>query len=201
MRIGLIFECGPMGADVQVCEYFASMLMPDAQIQSVTLDNKPKLLADGARVAKRLYQAGCDRVIIVWDLRPAWPSKAGKPCRAVERRVLLKALADEGMAGAPVYLVCIEQEFESWIIADEVKLSSFLSTPAHSYRVARVRRPDQEKNPKSLVIKHFKTAKGAKYEDRVHAIRIVRFNAPPDWSKLRRSASFQRFEAKLTTQA
>jgi hypothetical protein len=186
-----------MGADIQVCEYLAKLLIPGVQLQSVTLDNKPKLLADGARAAKRLRRDGCDRVVIVWDLRPAWPSKAGKPCRAAERQALLDALAGEGIAGEPVFLVCIEQEFESWIIADEVKLSAFLSTATHRYRVARVRRPDQVKNPKSLVMAHFHSAKGMKYEDRVHAIGIVRSDPPPDWSRLRRSESFRRFEAKL----
>ena len=43
---------------------------------------------------------------------------------------------------------------------------------------------------------HFKAAWGTRYEDRVHALKILKA-APPDWSRLRRSVSFARFEAKL----
>ena len=199
MSIGMIFECGLQGADKQVCEYLAGELRPGVVLKSVTLDNKPNLLANAAKAARGLLADGCERVLVIWDLRPAWPSTKHKPCRATERAHLLDTLAKEGLAGAPVYLVCVEQEFESWIAADETKLSAFLSTASHTYSVPRVRRPDREKNPKSLVMKHFKMARGLRYEDRVHAIKVMRTDPPPNWSKLRRSASFARFEVKLTS--
>lgn len=198
MTIGFIFECGPQGADKQVCEYLAGEMRPGVTCQSVTLDNKPNLLANAPKAARALLADGCERVLIIWDLRPAWPDTAGKSCRAAERQTLLDALTKEGLQGAPVYLVCVEQEFESWLMADETKLSAFLSTPTHEYKVPRVRRPDHEKNPKSLVMKHFQMARGMKYEDRVHAIKVMRTNPPPNWAKLRRSDSFARFEGKLS---
>ena len=197
MSIGFVFECGPQGADKQVCEYLASQLIPGAVCKSVTLDNKPNLLANAAKAARGLLADGCERVLVIWDLRPAWPDTAGKVCRATERQTLLMALTQEGLGAAPVYLVCVEQEFESWLVADETKLSAFLSTDAHKYQVPRVRKPDKEKNPKSFVMKHFSTARGMKYEDRVHAIKVVRSSPPPNWGKLRRSDSFARFEVKL----
>ncbi len=197
MTIGFIFECGPQGADKQVCEYLVGEMFPGITCQSITLDNKPNLLANAPTAARSLLADGCERVLIIWDLRPAWPDKAGKACRAAERQALLDALAKEGLQAAPVYLVCVEQEFESWLMADEAKLSAFLSTPTHEYKVPRVRRPDREKNPKSLVMKHFQMALGRNYEDRVHAIKVMRTNPPPNWAKLRRSDSFARFEAKL----
>jgi len=197
MSIGFIFECGPQGADKQVCEYLASQLQPGRKLVSRTMDNKLKLLDGAASVAKTLLAEGCQKVLVVWDLRPAWPDKKDKPCRAQERQAMLDALGKEGLQGAPVYLVCVEQEFESWLMADEAKLSAFLSTPTHEYKVPRVKRPDREKNPKSLVIKHFQMALGKKYEDRVHAIKVMRTNPPPNWARLRRSESFARFEATL----
>ena len=198
MSIGMIFECGPQGADKLVCEYLASELRPGIALRSVTLDDKPNLLANAAMAAQALLADGCERVLVIWDLRPAWPDTHRKPCRAAERAHLLDTLAKQGLQGAPVYLVCVEQEFESWIVADEAKLSAFLSTAAHPYSVPRVRRPDREKNPKSLVMKHFATARGLRYEDRVHAIKVMRTAPPPNWPRLRRSDSFARFEAKLT---
>ena len=82
MTIGFIFECGPQGADKQVCEYLAGQLKPGQKIISQTMDNKLKLLEGAAAVAKKLLEQGCERVLIVWDLRPAWPDKKDKPCRA-----------------------------------------------------------------------------------------------------------------------
>lgn len=197
MTIGMIFECGPQGADKLVCEYLAGELLPGIPLKLVTLDNKPNLLAKAAATAHALLADGCARVLVIWDLRPAWPSTKNKPCRFNERTHLLAALTNEGLQNAPVYLVCVEQEFESWLVADETKLSAFLSTPTRPYTVRKLRHPDREKNPKSLVMNHFKDARGLRYEDRVHAIKVMRTDPPPNWSKLRRSDSFARFEAKL----
>jgi hypothetical protein len=197
MKIGFVFECGPQGADKQVCEYLASKILPQAQMVSRTLDNKANLLKDAGKVAAALLADGCDRVLIVWDLRPAWPDKKNKPCRHMERSSLLSSLNNAGLTDdAPVFLVCVEQELESWLLADERKLSAYLSTPAHEYTVRRVRQPDKEKQPKAAVINHFKTARGWRYDDRVHAIKIISSD-DPDFGRLRRSKSFVRFEAKL----
>lgn len=196
-KIGFIFECGPQGADKQVCEYLASQLRSDVQLVSRTLDNKPNLLTDAGKVAASLLADRCACVMIVWDLRPAWPDKKNKPCRYDERQALLQALAQAGIAATkPVYLVCIEQELESWVLADEKNISDFLSTPAHPYSAKQVSKPDRAPNPKAVMMNHFKLARGSRYDDKIHAVKILSQN-PPNWKRLRRSASFARFESKL----
>lgn len=194
--IGFIFECGPQGADKQVCEYFASQLRPGVKLISRTMDNKLKLLEGAASVAKRLLEEGCERVLIVWDLRPAWPDKKEKPCRAAERQTMLDALVKEELQDQPVYLVCVEQELESWLLADEVKLGDFLSTTTRTFQVSRVRKPDHVQQPKAAVMKHFKNARGWRYEDYVHAVKVVK-NGALNLPRLRQSESFTRFEDKL----
>ena len=196
MKIGFVFECGPKGADEQVCEYLATLIRPGVVPVSRTLDNKANLIKDAGRVAAKLLADGCERVLIVWDLRPAWPDKQTKPCRHDERMALLKALEDAGIASGPVFLVCVEQELESWLLADEARLSAYLSTLEHPFVVPRVRRPDREKNPKALMMNYFRAARGWRYEDRTHAIQILRLTGL-DMKKLKRSASFARFESKL----
>ncbi len=197
MKIGLIFECGPQGADKLVCEYLASQLRPGVQFVSSTLDNKPNLLGEAGKVAARLLADGCMCVLIVLDLRPAWPDKKNKPCRHDERQVLLQVLAQAGIAVTqPVYLVCIEQELESWILADEKNISDYLSTAAHPYTANKVRKPDEVQNPKSAMMNHFKQARNWRYDDKVHAVKILSQNLP-NWKKLSRSASFKRFGNKL----
>lgn len=196
MKIGFIFECGPQGADKLVCEYLAGKLLPGASFVSRTLDNKANLLSQAAAVAAALLDDRCERVLVIWDLRPAWPDKAHKPCRYNERVALLNELENLGLEDAPVFLVCIEQELESWLLADEVKLSSFLSTVAHEYQVRRIRHPDREKQPKAVLIGHFKQARGWRYDDKVHAVKVLSIGEP-NWDRLRRSGSFERFETKL----
>jgi Domain of unknown function (DUF4276) len=200
MSIGFVFECGPQGADKQVCEYLAGQLLPGTQFISRTMDNKLKLLDGAAEIAKDLLADGCERVLIVWDLRPAWPDKKDKPCRAAERQTLLDALVKQDLQDKPVYLVCVEQELESWLLASEHAISAYLSTSAHAYEAKRVKKPDRERQPKALMNNYFKEARGQPYEDRVHALKVLKA-APINLGKLRRSVSFARFEAKLLENA
>lgn len=95
--IGLVFECGPLGADKQVCEYLIRHMKPDVRVSSRTLDNKENLLRDAGKVAKQLLQDGCSCVLIVWDLRPAWPDMKDKLCRHAERQALLTKLDEAGV--------------------------------------------------------------------------------------------------------
>lgn len=73
MKVGFVFECGPQGADLQVCEYLAREIRPDITPVSQTLSNKDDLLRNAGRVSASLLAEGCERVLVVWDLRPAWP--------------------------------------------------------------------------------------------------------------------------------
>lgn len=197
MTLGLIFECGPQGADKQVCEYLAGHIQPGIKISSKTLDNKGNLLRDAGKVAAQLLKDGCTCVLIVWDLRPAWPDKKHKPCRHAERETLLTRLSEAGLpASAPVHLVCIEQELESWLLANERAISALLSTDAHPYAAPHVKKPDAVAQPKAAMIEHFKAARNWRYDDKVDAIRVLKA-ADIDLARLRRSVSFARFESKL----
>ena len=195
--IGMVFECGPQGADKQVCEYLAQQLRPGVRVKSRTLDNKDNLLRDAGKVAAQLLKDGCACVLVVWDLRPAWPDKKDKPCRAAERQTVLTRLTEAGLpSGAPVHPVCIEQELESWLLANEGAISSLLSTPAHAYPVSKVKVPDAVAQPKAAMVNHFQTARGWRYDDKVDALRVLR-QVPIDLARMRRSPSFARFESKL----
>lgn len=197
MTIGLIFECGPQGADKQICEYLAKAIRPGVQLTSATLDNKENLLRDAGRVAAQMLNDGCRGILIIWDLRPSWPDKKQKPCRAAERQQVLSSLAQAGVpVNAPVYPVCVEQELESWLIACDHAIAAHLSTAAHPYQAKQYKKPDRELQPKALMNNHFENARGWVYEDRADAIRVLKA-AAIDWKRLRRSVSFSRFETKV----
>lgn len=197
MKIGMIFECGPQGADKQVCEYLVRKLKPDAILASRTLDNKANLLQESGRVAAQLLADDCDCILVIWDLRPAWPDKKDKPCRKQEREALQQSLGNANLqVGAQVFLICVEQELESWLLADERKFSNYLSTGAHPYTVGKVRKPDRSMQPKAAVINHFKKARNWRYDDKVHAVKVIA-TGELDWKRLRRSESLKRFESKI----
>src|SRR5579863_7002653 len=92
MKIGLVLECGPDGPDLHVCRRMVQLLLPDAEVGYVTMDNKPNLLSQCGKAASVLIKQGCDRIIIVWDLYPAWREAGEKPCLCEDRRNIHRSL-------------------------------------------------------------------------------------------------------------
>lgn len=196
MKMGMVFECGPQGADKAVCTYLAGAMREGIQISTVTLDNKDNLLRDCGRAVRQLLADGCHCVLVIWDLRPAWPTP-GRPCRANEvARIQASLDAACVPTAARVHLICIEQELESWLLACDQALTALLSTASHAYLVPRKRNPDRVTQPKAAVVRHFKSARGWRYDDKVDAIRVLKAT-PVNLQHLRRSASFSRFEQKV----
>ena len=195
MKVGMIFECGPDGADFQVCRHLARELQPDLEIAHVTLDNKPKLVAECGAAAAKLLAEGCKRIVIVWDLHPPWRSDRQKPCRKEDRGAILSSLARAGVRSSQVSLVCIEEELEAWLIADGRALSVVLSRKAHPVKVQDIKDPEGTRKPKTHLIKVFQQ-NGHSYVDRIHARLIV--EALPDLTRIRRCATFVRFAVKVT---
>ena len=85
MKIGFIFECGPEGPDVQVCRHLVHSLDPAIKFISSTLNDKRNLVENCGAVAKVLLDE-CEKVIIVWDLYPAWRERGVRPCRYEDRQ-------------------------------------------------------------------------------------------------------------------
>ncbi len=196
MKVGMIFECSPAGADKAVCELLAKRLKPSIIVSSVTLDNKRKLLAECGEAAAQLFKDGCERVVIVWDLYPPWRESGVKPCRREDRQAIARSLKKAKVSYKHVYLVCIEQELEAWLITDGRAVSQILSRPAHPVQVGDVKNSEKVHNPKKRIIKTFQQYTGRPYTDRIHAKQIV--EAMPDLNRIKRCASFVRFAAKAT---
>lgn len=195
MKIGMIFECGPQGADKKVCERFARQLQPDIQIKSITLDNKPNLVANCGGVAAQLLKQGCDRILIIWDLYPAWRQKGQKPCRKEDCQAIQASFANAGVTSQNVYLICIEPELEQWFLYDLTALSSVLSTPTHPVPIRQS--PSGGTNPKKALTKLFEENTGRKYNDLIHAEIIAR-NIDNFDKIAKKCKSFKRFVEKIT---
>lgn len=192
----MIFECGQEGADKKVCEYLARELSPDIDIISVTLNSKPKLLRECGEKTATLLEDGCERVLIIWDLYPPWRGHHEKPCRKEDREQIISSLNNADVTSPNVYLVCIREELEAWLVADGRALSTVISTKAHPVKIKDEKKPDSVKNPKGKLRKIFTENTGKDYNDKIHAEKIIK--ALPDWKKIRRSSSFKRFISKLT---
>ena len=85
----------------------------------------------------------------------------------------------------------------------ETSLSEMRTRPDFAVQVHKaligfieVKAPDKVAQPKAALIEHFKKARNWRYDDKVDALRVLKA-AAIDLPRLRRSASFARFENKL----
>lgn len=194
--MGFIFECGPQGADKKVCEHLTTAFFPDVEIvRSVTLTNKPLMIQNCGQQASILLAEGCDLVVIMWDLYPAWRKDGARPDCQHDRDQIRRQLAAHKVDDSRVRLLCLREELESWVLADERALSLFLSRTTREYKCKRVKAPETICNPKDKLCSIFSDAKRSKYSDLDHAHLIVQKLSSLD--RLRRVQSFTRFEQLL----
>jgi hypothetical protein len=199
IKVGILVECGPAGLEIPMClricqllsEYCGVQLQPDI----VPMDNKLRLLEECGTATRSLFAGGCERVVILWDERPSWPEMHESLCWHNERERILRELQQAGVAHQSVFLVCIEREFESWLLFDERLLSKVLLTDAHPRRIAHQRHPDRLPNPKSTMIKLFRKH-GKIYADTSYARSFA--TCLSDINRLKKCRTFRRFAEKLT---
>ena len=186
-KLGLIVECGPLGADLKVFKHIVTRLDVNTVVEPITLDNKKKLIAGCGESTVRLLAEGCERVLIVWDLFPAWREDGQKPCRKTDREQIFAALVAAGVAPKDfesptanaadkrkVFFVCIEEELEAWLLADKTALETVLSKSSRAVRLNRFKNPETIDNPKKRLTKIFKQEAGWEYNDRVNAEGIIK---------------------------
>lgn len=195
MKVGLILECAAGGPDYKVCRRLIGMLDPSIVIDHVTSGNKRNLIVDCGANAALLLNGGCDRVVIVWDLYPAWRRKT-LPCRKEDREAILSSLQAASIASSKVHLVCVAEELEAWLIADNRAISKVLSTPTRPVRVQAPDDPERMSKPKQWLDKRFRdNGHSGGYRDYIHAEKIVQELS--DLSKIKGCSSFKRFALKV----
>jgi hypothetical protein len=159
-RVGILVECGPEGLEFHVCRKICTLLERDTGIeieaQIVPMNNKRDLLEGCGAVTRSLFHDGYERVIILWDERPAWPEKNERLCWHHERVKILEELERANLSRRSVHLVCIEREFESWLLHDHRLLSYLLSTATRPVQVLRQKNPHRMPNPKGRMTTLFK---------------------------------------------
>lgn len=202
-KIALLVECGRDGLEAIVCKKICNLIEEEKsleiQINITPMDNKRNLIEACGTVTANLLKDGYERIIILWDERPAWPTFGETLCLVNERETILKHLKSENISDETVSknvrLVCIEREFESWLLFDHKMLERVLSTPEHLKRIQPVRNPDKQTNPKSAMMSIFKKC-GKQYVDVRWASRIAK--CLDTLNCLRKCETFKRFEDALT---
>lgn len=200
LKLGLVLECGREGADERVLRCLVRRLSPETKIVVRAMNDKGSLFREGIQSAQALITIEkCDRVFVIWDLHPEWEDELD-PKRAIkckdECEELRKQLAKVEQR-AKIELICIIKALETWLLADERALSEFFSTPSHPVKVPRVKKPQNDNDPKGHLMKLFTEYRGrhVRYTDRLDAVRIIQ--KAPDTNRLGKVPSFQRLLEKL----
>ena len=192
--IGIICEGSSGGEDEQVLTHLAQRICPAAQLVVRPQGAKPNLIAQCGEVAKALFDSGCDRVLIVWDVYPRWERPDGEQQDIADIQVVL-ARAD--LTDKPcLYLVPIQKELEAWLLADGLALSKVLSTQAHPVTVGDTKHAEHNANPKKQLEKVFKRH-GRNYAAKTDAIKIMR-NIQKNFGMLAKQSTFKKFGHSLT---
>jgi hypothetical protein len=175
-RVGILVECGRDGLEVHLCRRICTLLREQHQAafdeDIVPMDNKRRLLEEGAAVARQQLAEGCDRVVILWDEEPAWPDRHESLCWHHEKEHLLQALHGAGLDRRSIHLVCIERAFESWLLHDRDLLSAVLSRPAHPVKAKPPANPHRLRNAKGAMMKLLRLH-GQRYVDVTWARRLA----------------------------
>ena len=202
-KVGILVECGRRGLEDVLCHRICDLLREqtgvDFEIETVPMDSKRNLILNCGAVTATLLSTGFHRVVILWDERPAWPRAGEQLCWHNDRMDILANLRQARVADGPVHLVCIEREFESWLLFDHKLVSSVLSTAEHPVRVGPQRSPDRMSNPKGAINNLFLRYRHRRYADIQDAANFAR--RMRDLTQLRRCATFRRFAERVTGRA
>lgn len=197
MKIGLILECTPEGADLQVYSYFARQILGDrVDIQPSCAGNKKTLIQNAGKLAHALFAEGCERVLIIWDLWPRWAERKFKPSLAADRATITQSLRDADVTNSCVYLVGIDRMLETLLIVDGNAIAEVLNVPRGRPKPSHKRSPRRTHEPKKYLDGLFRDYGRSQYADYRHAKQIAEHidvgrleRACPEFGQFRQSLS------------
>lgn len=160
MKVGLILECTVRGLERIVCPEILKLLAAEVGVPIVptfkTMTNKKQLIQKVAETTQLLLDDGCERVVIMWDENPPWtPEKdiAEDRCWHIERAQILKDLTAAKIHLGRIGLVCIEHEFETWLLHDVHLVAAVISpSPQHPVKIKGLPDPMRIDDPKAALM-------------------------------------------------
>lgn len=119
MKVGFVFECQDQGPDELLYTQVAKDLCPAFEISQENispLGNKHAVINDSALDVATMIENGCEYVFIIWDRMPKWKLGTGKCSDDIT--TLTEKLVASGIDIEKVFMCCIDEMLESWLIAD-----------------------------------------------------------------------------------
>jgi hypothetical protein len=192
--IGIICEAGLGSEDEQVLRYLAGRIRPDATAMIRPLGRKPDLIVQCGQVAQALFDSGCERVLVIWDVFPRWGRPDGEAQDIADIQAIL---THAGLADHPcLFLVAIQAELEAWLLADGSALSATLSRPTHPVTIGHSRNIEHNTNPKKRLESIF-GQHGRTYTPKTDALAIIR-HVPANFGMLGKLRAFKKLGRSLT---
>lgn len=191
MKIGFILECSPQGPDADIYPYVAKQLCASITIEKpITLINKQRVMQEGAVNAQLLLETGCDYVFIIWDRMPKW----GGTGRCNEHIIELEAeLSKTTVDRTKIFLCCIDEMLESWIVADGRGITAYFQnlTTHNIGTFADCKRPPEQMGAKERIARF-----NGRYNDFTDNYKIVK--CMPEFHKpAQRNKSFRYFKESV----
>ena len=199
MKIGMILECSLSGPDVAVYKYVANKLCPTLEIaKPITKGDKKTLIAEAALEAKTLLDTGCNKVFIIWDRMPRWKEDVKGNCET-DQAALAKSLEQLGVNLKHIYLCCIDEMMESWLIADSRGFMTWIrSKTDHKLKdIGDRKAKDEQTSPKQRIENYLRDNYGKwKYCDYNDNLPIVK--NLPDFERVSSyNSSFRYFKESI----
>ena len=198
MKVGFILECGPGGPDASVYTYVAEELCKLLVFEKPqTMVNKKRLMEEGPIVAQTLLESGCDYVFFIWDRKPRWLDQPGN-CRT-DTESLTNSLVQLGVDIAKIFLCCIDEMLESWLIADSRGFMTWIRSktkrplPEIGDHKTRDKQVSPKEKIKDYLKNHFKKWNYNDYDDNIEIAKLL-----PDFNRAARwNDSFRFFKESI----
>ena len=196
MKIGFILESGPDGAEQKILERLIPKVDSSVEIRRpfVHNDGKPEMIANCGEDAALLLSE-CDRVVILCDLGSERHKCGWKEALERDIAVIRVELGRHDADNEKVRLLIIQEEIETWLVADHKAVAAFLSASSpRSCTLKKVKNPQIILNPKKQLNKMFEGWR-PRYWDIEHADGIAKHI---EIENIQSVCSFARFKRLLT---
>lgn len=193
MKVGFILECSLGGPDAIIYPYVAKEICKALEIEKPeTLKDKKSLLQEAPLVAKTLLENGCQKVFIIWDRKPRWKDNLGN-CDT-DKKTLVDELKNIDVTLEDVYLCCIDEMLESWLIADGEGVTNWINRKtSHTIKPFPDHKAGSQNAPKDRIKAYLKTNYGKwqynEFQDNLDILKEL-----PDFKKaIKWNSSFAEF--------
>lgn len=196
MKVGFVFECQNQGPDELLYTQVAKDLCPVFEISQENispLGNKHAVINDSALDVAIMIENGCEYVFIIWDRMPKWKLGTGK-C-GDDLATLTEKLKAAGIDISKIFMCCIDEMLESWLIADGRGVTNYFKNfDARSPEFPNHKKRSEQTSPKERIMQYNKRYN--EYKDNLGILNCLN----KDYSRAARwNDSFGRFVNDIQT--